>query len=119
VSSLAYPIRLQENGLLERGERIASLVALLKMMAQTTQGSWSACPSFGLRDLFENRLRADTARLAQQRINHSLEELGIADYVVTDVVREISAQQETDTYSITMQCRGSNEIFHTTLMPEL
>ena len=118
MSSLVFPMRLLENGLLERGEPEASLVALLLMMARTPQGSWSACPVFGLRDLFENRLRADTARLVQQRINETLEILGITEYLVTEVVREISAQREKDTYSITLQRSGSNQTFNTTLLPE-
>jgi hypothetical protein len=119
MPSLSFPMRLQQNGLLERGEQVASLIALLQMMARTPQGSWQACPAFGFRDLFEDRrLRSDTAALTQIRINATLEDLGITDYVVTDVVREISSLNEMETYSITLQDCRSHELFNTSVVSE-
>lgn len=97
-------MRLEENGLLRRDDGTASVLALLQMMARTPQGSWQGCLNFGLRDLFEDqRMRADAARLAQQRINEAFRDLGITHYTVTEVVREFAAQQETDVYAITLQ----------------
>jgi hypothetical protein len=114
VQSIVFPMRLQENGLLQRGDRAASLIALLRMMAGTPAGSWAACPTFGLRDLFEyGRQRADVARLAAIRINETLKDLGIENYVVTEVVREISPGRDTDTYSITLENSANAEIFTT------
>ena len=114
--SLAFPMRLQENGLLQREERVASLIALLEMMARTPQGSWRACPSFGLRDLFENtRLRADTARLAMVRINEALADLRITDFAVTEMVRELSPGRDTDTYTITFENSANAETFSTSV----
>ena len=119
MQSLAFPMRMQENGLLRRDEGGGSLIALLQMMARTPAGSWAACPSFGLRDLFENgRLRADAARLAQGRINEALEELGLDHYTVTEVVRELSAQRETDTYTITVENTATSESYSTHLAYE-
>ena len=116
---LAFPMRLQENGLLRREDGAASLMALLQMMARTPQGSWAACPEFGLRDLFEHsRLRADTARLALQRMNQTLADLGISGYVVTEVTRELSAGRDTDTYAITVESTAKGQSFSTSVRYE-
>ena len=112
-------MRLQENGLLQRGDKAASLLSLLQMMARTPQGSWRACASFGLRDLFEDgRQRADLPRLAAERINRSLQELGIESYTVTEVVRELSPNRDTDTYSITLQNAAATETIRTQMVYE-
>lgn len=101
MQSIAFPLRLQESGLLRREDRSASVLSLLKIMARTPQGSWSACPSFGLRDLFEDgRQRADVPRLVAERINSSLADLGLEEYEAAEVVRELSSNRDTDTYSI-------------------
>ena len=112
-------MRLGENGLLRRQERAAALMSLLQMMARTPQGSWQACPRFGLRDLFENsQLRADTPRLMAQRVNEALEDLGIAGYSVTEVVRELSPGRETDVYALTVEGAGPQDGFSTSLVQE-
>ena len=119
MQSLAFPMRLQENGLLRRTERSASVLALLQMMARTPQGSWSGCPQFGLRDLFEHsRTRADLPRLATERINVALTDLGLTDYVVTEVVRELSANRDVDTYSITLENVTTAETLTTSFTQE-
>jgi hypothetical protein len=112
-------MRLQENGLLQRAPQSASVVALLQLMARTPRGSWAGCPVFGLRDLFENsRMRADTARLAMERINEALVDLDLRGYTVTEVVRELSPSRETDTYSIVIEVAGTSEAFSTNVMYE-
>ena len=119
MQTLAFPLRLHENGLLRRSDVVTSLVALLQTMARTPQGSWRACPSFGLRDLFEDhRQRADVPRIAQERINQSLAELGMEQYMVTDVIREIGNQREMDVYSITLMDVSSSAEFNTQVMSE-
>ena len=119
MQSIALPMRLQENGLLQRGDKTDSLIALLKIMAGTPAGSWAACPMFGLRDLFENsRQRADVASLAATRINETFLSLGIESYMVTEVVREISPGRETDTYSITLENSAGSEVFTTHVVHE-
>lgn len=119
VQSLAFPLRLAENGLLRRQERSASVVALLQMMARTPQGSWHGCPGFGFRDLFDDkRLRADKARVMMQRINETLRDLGLEGYHVTEVVRELSPGRDTDTYAITVEGTGAADAFTTSLMYE-
>ena len=116
MQSLAFPLRLEENGLLRRDERIASLLSLLQVMARTPAGSWAGSPQFGLRDLFENgRQRADVARLAMERINAALADLGLAEFVVLEVVREFSGQREVDTYAITLTETSSAAVVKTVL----
>ena len=112
--SLAFPMRLQESGLLRREDPVASVISLLQVMARTPAGSWPGSASFGLRDLFEsNRQRADVARLALERINDVFADLGLTEYTVTDVVRELSPGRDTDTYSISIEQSGSREVFTT------
>lgn len=119
MQTLAFPLRLNENGLLQRNDAMTSLVALLQTMARTPQGSWQACPSFGLRDLFEDhRQRADVPRMAQQRINQSLQDLGMDQYTVTEIVREIGNQSAVDVYSITLQDGSTSAEFSTQVMSE-
>ncbi len=120
MQTLAIPLSLQENGLLGRVDGTRSLLAFLDAMARTPQGSWKACPAFGLRDLFEGgHQRADLARLALDRINGSFQELGMTEYVAIEVVRELSANRETDAYSITLQHTGTAELMTTALGQEL
>ena len=120
MQTLAFPIRLQENGLLRRQDEIASILGLLQVMARTPAGSWEGSPRFGLRDLFEvQRQRADLARVAMQRLNEVFEDLGITNYVVTEVVRELSSQRDIDTYSITIGNANSEERYTTSITSSL
>ena len=106
--------------MLRRQDEIASILGLLQVMARTPAGSWAGSPSFGLRDLFEvQRNRADLARIALQRLNEVFEDLGITNYVVTDVARELSSQREVDTYSITISKASGDERYTTTVSSSL
>ena len=103
---------------MRRGDRSASVLALLQMMARTPQGSWAGLPGFGLRDLFEQRQRADIPRLAAERIRETFADLGISEYTVTEVVRELSANRDTDTYSITLENAVTAETLRATVQQE-
>jgi hypothetical protein len=119
VRLLAFPLRLQQNGLLQRTSQASSVIALLQLMARTPRGSWAGCPLFGLRDLFEDgRSRADVARLAMERINETLQDLELREYVVTEVVRELSPGRDTDTYAISLELAGTNETVRTQVVYE-
>ncbi len=119
MQSIAFPLRLQESGLLRRNDRTASVLSLLQMMARTPQGSWRASPDFGLRDLFEEgRQRADLPRLVAERIQRSLADLGMEEYQVAEVVRELSASRDVDTYSIRLENQSTAESLTTTLAYE-
>ena len=119
MQTIAIPLRLQENGLLRRDDSVRSLLSFLDVMARTPQGSWSACPGFGLRDLFESgRQRADLARVAADRINETFQDLGMTDYVVTEVLREVSNNRDIDTYSITLQHTATADLITTSIARE-
>ena len=120
MQSIAFPLRLQESGLLRREDRTVSILSLLQVMARTPQGSWHACPEFGLRDLFEDgRSRADLPRLVAERINRTLADLGMEEYQAAEVVRELSTNRETDTYSIRLENQSTAESLTTTVAYEI
>ena len=103
-------MRLRENGLLQRQDRTQSVLDLLHVMARTPAGSWPGSSTFGLRDLFESReQRGDVLRLAMQRINGTFQELGLGEFVVTDVSREPGGQAGVDQYAITIESNVSDE----------
>ena len=109
---LAFPLRLRENGLLQRQDQTASIIDLLGLMARTPAGSWPGSPAFGLRDLFENsKGRGDVPRLAMARINEAFVDLGIEGFTVLSVAREASRGLEPDTYSITFGRGTGDETF--------
>ena len=110
MQSLAFPMRLQSNGFLQRQDALTSVIALLQVMARTPAGSWAGCPEFGLRDLFESsRQRIDVGRVAMDRINLVFADLGLDQYQVSDVSRELSAQRDIDTYAITINNTAAAE----------
>lgn len=109
IRSLAFPLRMQENGLLKRQDRMASVLDLLQVMARTPAGSWAGSSSFGLRDLFDGQeRRGDVTRLAMQRINDCFADLGLREFTVTDVAREPNGQSGVDLYSITIENSGGD-----------
>ncbi len=117
--SLAFPLRLQENGLLRRQTTADAMISLLQVMARTPAGSWPGSAAFGLRDLFENgRQRADVARLAMERINEAFRDLGMENFSVSEVVRELSPGRDVDTYSITVEQADGRERFTTVVSHE-
>ena len=104
---------------MRRDDRTASVLSLIQMMAQTPQGSWQACPQFGLRDLFEHeRQRFDLPRAVMDRINQAFSDLGLSEFVATEVVHEISANRDRDTYSIQLQNQLTTETVLTSVVHE-
>jgi hypothetical protein len=90
----------------------------MQLMARTPGGSWKACPSFGVRDLLEDaRFRADAPRLAQERANAALQELGFVDFMVEEIVREVSERRDYDVYTVTLV--SGNERYTTTVRSEI
>lgn len=116
---LSFPMRVENGGLLRRTERVSAILSLIQFMAVTPGGSWKACPNFGIRDLLENgRQRADTQRLALERANLSLQDLGFTDFVVEDLVREVSDQRNLDIYTVTIVSTSTAERFKTAVQSE-
>ena len=54
-----------------------------------------------------------------QRINGTFQELGLGEFVVTDVTKEPSAQVGVDQYSITIASNVSDERFTTSVSREI
>jgi len=113
---LSFPIRLGEGGFLERCEEQAAMLSLLQLMAATPGGSWAACPSFGLRDLLESgRQRDDVPRLAAERANRALAELGLHNFRVGEFVREPGERLDLNVYTATLVATEPAESFSTTV----
>lgn len=116
---LSFPLRLREGGILHRSEESSALLSFLHMMAITPGGSWAACPNFGFRDLLESgRQRADSPRLALERANRALDDLGITGYRVQEIERENSQRTDFDVYSITLVATNSSETYSTRISTE-
>ncbi len=99
---IAFPLRL-ENAFLRRCEEPEAILALVRVMAGTPNGSWPACPHFGVRDFFEQaRLKPDLPRQAAQEMNRALEDLGITHYKVQAIVTEPRANRDIDSYEVTL-----------------
>jgi Holliday junction resolvasome RuvABC DNA-binding subunit len=90
----------------------------MQLMARTPGGSWKACQNFGIRDLLEaGRQRADVPRLALERANAALQELGFTDFNVEEIVREVSERRDYDVYTITLSSGADR--YTTTVQSEL
>jgi len=90
----------------------------MQLMARTPGGSWKACPNFGLRDLLESgRRSADVPRLAQERANAALQDLGFTDFTVEEIVREVSERRDYDIYAVTLAAGGDR--YMTTVQSEI
>ena len=116
---LAFPLRLRESGVLHRTDEPSALLSFLQAMALTPGGSWAACPSFGFRDLLESgRQRADSPRIATERANRVLDELGITGYRVGEIVKENAQRADFDVYSVTLVATRSSETYSTQINVE-
>ncbi len=72
-----------------------------------------------MRDLFEEaRQRADLPRLVAERINRSLADLGLPEYQAAEVIREVSANRDMDSYSIRIENQTTAERLTTALVYE-
>ena len=100
MSFLAFPLRL-ERGFLKRGPSVNAIVDLVSVMAKTPHGSWIGSRHFGLREFFEeSRAQPGLPWQALQELNLALEDLGILDYRVQEIVKESPARADTDAYVV-------------------
>lgn len=114
---LSFPLRVEEGGFLRRSERSNAILLLMQWMARTPGGTWKACPNFGLRDLLESARRsADAPRLALERANAALQDLGFTEFTVEEIVREVSERRDYDVYAVTLT--SSVERYTTTIQFE-
>jgi hypothetical protein len=92
------------DGYLQRCDETEALLSLLRVMAMTPQGSWSASPQFGLRQLLEqSRLRADAVQAALADVNRSLDVLGVRQFHVAAIARESARGQTTGEWVVTLE----------------
>ncbi len=98
MSFLAFPLRL-EGGFLNRCPQVNAILSLVSIMAKTPHGSWIGSRHFGIREFFEDaHAQPSLPSHAIQELNLALEDLGILDYRVQEIVRESRTQAETDSY---------------------
>ena len=72
-------------------------------MAHSPQGSWAGCSSFGLRDLLEqSNMRPEAVQQAMERINRTLEDLGVSNFQVEAIKNESPAGAATAQWSVTL-----------------
>lgn len=86
MSAISFPLRVNDRGRLERGDRVDGLLQVLRAMVGTPSRSWSHAPWFGLHEAFleANPALQDHPRLADN-LNTALRELGI-DWARVDAV---------------------------------
>jgi hypothetical protein len=100
MSFIAFPLRFN-NSFLRRTGEVESILTLLRLMAGTPGGSWVGSANFGVRDLFEKaRTQPDAPKIATERMNRALIDLGIADYRVENIVKEVSSNRDVDEYVV-------------------
>jgi len=98
MSFLAFPLRL-EGGFLKRCPQVNAILSLVDIMAKTPHGSWIGSSHFGVREFFEEaRKQPGLPSQAIQELNLALQDLGILDYRVQEIVKESRTQAETDSY---------------------
>ncbi len=113
MSFIGFPLRLNKAFLDKCDEREA-ILRLVRIMATTPNGSWKGGKNFGVRDLFE-RLdrRQNVPREALEEINKALVDLGITHYRVESLAKEAQAQQDVDSYVVTLASTENEGEIHT------
>jgi hypothetical protein len=102
MSFIAFPLRLNKS-FLQRCDEVDAILALIRVMAVTPNGSWAGSRHFGLRDLFEQaRMHPELPAQAVQEVNRALEDLGITHYRVQAIVKDPQAKQDEDSYTVTL-----------------
>jgi hypothetical protein len=92
-----------DEGFLRRCDGPEAVLSLVRVMANTPQGSWAGCPHFGLRDLLEqSSLRQEKVQLAMDQINRALQDLGITSFRVEAMNRDSAAAAEVGQWTITL-----------------
>ncbi len=87
---------------LNRVSEKEAILQLLGVMASTPQGSWAACPSFGLRELLEDgRARPELLQKAVEQANQAFAELGIRGFRLERIVREAGSRPGEEEFLVT------------------
>src|SRR5215469_5569465 len=102
MSFISFPLRFRHRFLLRTSEASA-IVNLLRLMATTPGGSWAGSANFGVRDIFEQvRVQADAHKIAMERMNRALIDLGITGYRVDSIEKEAASNRDVDQYVVTI-----------------
>ena len=106
MDPLALPLRVDERGWLVRANRRQVLVDLLRVMAQTPEGTWQPDPEFGLRTCFETPWRAGLPQRAIDALNRSLERMGMSDIRIAAIEKIPGASGSEASYAVTLVTPG-------------
>jgi len=102
MSFISFPLRFRQ-GFLRRTSEAEAIVNLLRLMATTPGGSWAGSANFGVRDIFEQvRVQADAHKIAMERMNRALIDLGITGYRVDSIEKEAASNRDVDQYVVTI-----------------
>ena len=97
---LTFPLRIEKTFLAKCDGREAAL-QMIRAMARTPGGSWKDCPSFGVRDLFEQaRRKRELVDAAVRRMNAALEDLGVDAFRVAAIRAESKPEDEEQAYVV-------------------
>jgi hypothetical protein len=112
MSYLGFPMRL-ESGFLRRVDEPSAILALIEIMARTPHGSWSGCAHFGLRDYLNGPgASAEVTRMALNELNQALVDLGIRNYRVDSLVREVGGRLGSAEFAIALVSGdGQRQVF--------
>jgi hypothetical protein len=115
MSFIGFPLRLKKAFLDKCDEREA-ILRLVRIMAQTPNGSWSGGKHFGVRNFFEfenARRRREASREACEEINKALLDLDITHYRVESLVKEAQTDRDVDSYVVTLASTDSKGEIYT------
>jgi hypothetical protein len=114
VETLALPLRVGENGRLERTDAVSALLSVIGAMAAAPASSWAHAPWFGLQEAFAkpSLQRADQHDI-QTRLNHALAELGVTWATVASVnlsAEERRPERSARRFDITLELAEGNVV---------
>ena len=97
---LSFPLRI-EKAFLARCDEREAVLQLVRAMARTPHGSWKDCPSFGVRDLFEQaRNHRELTETAVRQMNAALDDLGVTAFRVAAIRAETAPEAEEQAYVV-------------------
>jgi hypothetical protein len=112
MSFVAFPMRL-DRGFLRRVDGPSAVLALFEVMARTPRGSWPGSVHFGLRDyLHATGAKSVTNKVVLDEMNAALEELGIQNYRVESLTRELPEGAGSAVFAISLVSGdGQSQVF--------
>lgn len=117
MKTLALPLRVASNGLLERDDHVTALLSVIRAMAFSPRSTWAHAPWFGLQEVFGNPSlqRADQHDI-QAKLNLALTELGVTWATVLSVTLpddERRPERNARRFDITLELAGGQAVHRT------